>query len=591
MSFKSLLYCPDEKNACLVTQVLSDLDFTVELAAEPFAAVKRLTDEHFDALVVDCQNEQNASLLFKAARNSSDNHSSLSVAVVEGQAGVAKAFRIGANLVLTKPINVEQSKGTLRVARGLLRKNQQRPAAEAQPTVPAASAGQRSEYANQNERSSTLSFGAPISGFPARQDKFPGLARTATASAQAAPEMQMRTPEVPFSGIEVEQEPIPAPEAADAALLESMPGPTGKHRPELRAPLVHPSPVAASTAGQAAAVAPATEKKPAELSATGTAPMFTNEPIVSEAKTADSFVDEPLPAPTFSSLGRTSGEGWGGRKRFLKVAMLLVILGGGAYFAGPKLRHSPSLQQYLQLWLHRSPAHQESENPTSDQAASNAPDNAQQPPAGTDQSSAAQPATSSDQIHTTEFTAATSDNSKNDGSQSTQGDTPIETIEVTQAPAAQETNKITVTPKPLNVKPGEATPKPAQPVPPPMDVASTNSSEASLAGLITPEVALPKPAPGTIRISQGVSQGLLLKKVEPQYPNLAKQLHKEGTVQLLATVNKSGQISKVQVLGGDPILAKAAVDAVRQWEYRPYLLNGQPVEIETQISIIFKAPL
>src|SRR5437879_3813634 len=80
--------------------------------------------QHFDAVVVDCDNEQNATLLFKSTRNSTLNQASLAVAVVEGQAGVAKAFRIGANLVLTKPINIEQAKGTLRVARGLLRKSE-----------------------------------------------------------------------------------------------------------------------------------------------------------------------------------------------------------------------------------------------------------------------------------------------------------------------------------------------------------------------------------------------------------------------------------------------------------------------------------
>src|SRR5712692_4859257 len=131
MSYKALLFCPDEKTVQVVTQVLSELDFTVQRSSEPFATVKKLTDEHFDALVVDCQNEQDAALLFKGARNSSLNHSSLSVAVVEGQAGVAKAFRIGANLVLSKPINVEQSKSTLRVARGLLRKNEAKAASSA----------------------------------------------------------------------------------------------------------------------------------------------------------------------------------------------------------------------------------------------------------------------------------------------------------------------------------------------------------------------------------------------------------------------------------------------------------------------------
>src|SRR5438445_1435610 len=135
MGYSALLFCPEEKTARTVTQVLSELEFTVEACTEPFAAVKKLMGEHFDAVVVDCDNEQNATLLFKSARNTAQNQSALAVAVVEGQAGVAKAFRIGANLVLTKPINVEQAKGTLRVARGLLRKNETAKAAPANPAV------------------------------------------------------------------------------------------------------------------------------------------------------------------------------------------------------------------------------------------------------------------------------------------------------------------------------------------------------------------------------------------------------------------------------------------------------------------------
>src|ERR1700688_2391184 len=124
MGYQALLFCPDEKLARVVSQVFSELDFTVEPVHEPFAAVKKLMSQRYDAIVVDCENEQNASLLFKSARNSSSNQSSLAIALVLGQAGVAKAYRIGANLVRTKPINVEQAKGTLRVARGLLRKSE-----------------------------------------------------------------------------------------------------------------------------------------------------------------------------------------------------------------------------------------------------------------------------------------------------------------------------------------------------------------------------------------------------------------------------------------------------------------------------------
>ena len=137
MGYQALLFCPDEKTARTVTQVLGELEFTVEACIEPFAAVKKLMGQHFDAVVVDCDNEQNATLLFKSARNSTSNQASLAVAVVEGQAGVAKAFRIGANLVLTKPINIEQAKGTLRVARGLLRKGD--------PAKPASSGGNASD--------------------------------------------------------------------------------------------------------------------------------------------------------------------------------------------------------------------------------------------------------------------------------------------------------------------------------------------------------------------------------------------------------------------------------------------------------------
>src|SRR5579863_5929676 len=135
MGYRALLFCPDEKTARTVTQVLGELEFTVESCIEPFAAVKKLMSEHFDAIVVDCDNEQNATLLFKSARNSTSNQTSLAVAVVEGQVGVAKAFRIGANLVLTKPINVEQAKGTLRVARGLLRKGEAAKPGAAAPTA------------------------------------------------------------------------------------------------------------------------------------------------------------------------------------------------------------------------------------------------------------------------------------------------------------------------------------------------------------------------------------------------------------------------------------------------------------------------
>ena len=93
-----------------------------------------------------------------------------------------------------------------------------------------------------------------------------------------------------------------------------------------------------------------------------------------------------------------------------------------------------------------------------------------------------------------------------------------------------------------------------------------------------------------LNVSQGVSQGLLIKKVQPTYPPAAIRMHLEGSVQLLATIGKTGNITGVKVQGGEPLLAQAALDAVKQWKYKPYYLNGDPVEIQTQVTINFKLP-
>ena len=68
------------------------------------------------------------------------------------------------------------------------------------------------------------------------------------------------------------------------------------------------------------------------------------------------------------------------------------------------------------------------------------------------------------------------------------------------------------------------------------------------------------------------------------------RMHIEGTVELMATISKDGNITHIKVLNGDAQLAKAASDAVKQWKYKPYLLNGEPVEIQTQVTVNFKLP-
>ncbi|HTW58107.1 MAG TPA: TonB family protein [Terriglobales bacterium] len=101
-------------------------------------------------------------------------------------------------------------------------------------------------------------------------------------------------------------------------------------------------------------------------------------------------------------------------------------------------------------------------------------------------------------------------------------------------------------------------------------------------------MAVPKiAAPQRVRVSSGVVQGLLVRRVNPVYPPLARQARIQGVVLLQAEISKEGNIINLQLVSGHPMLAPAAIEAVKQWKYRPYLLNGEPCEVDTQIQVNF----
>jgi protein TonB len=93
--------------------------------------------------------------------------------------------------------------------------------------------------------------------------------------------------------------------------------------------------------------------------------------------------------------------------------------------------------------------------------------------------------------------------------------------------------------------------------------------------------------PQRIRISQGVTKGLLIHREEPTYPPLARAARVQGEVVLNAVIDVNGQIQNLQLVSGHPMLVPSAIAAVKQWRYKPYLLNGTPVEVETTITVIF----
>jgi protein TonB len=97
----------------------------------------------------------------------------------------------------------------------------------------------------------------------------------------------------------------------------------------------------------------------------------------------------------------------------------------------------------------------------------------------------------------------------------------------------------------------------------------------------------PKPTQQRVRIGGNVQAAKMVRQIQPMYPQIAKTAHVQGTVILHAIIAKDGSVQELQYISGPALLMRSAMDAVRQWKYQPTLLNGEPVEVDTTISVVF----
>ncbi|HEY1937518.1 MAG TPA: energy transducer TonB [Candidatus Angelobacter sp.] len=94
--------------------------------------------------------------------------------------------------------------------------------------------------------------------------------------------------------------------------------------------------------------------------------------------------------------------------------------------------------------------------------------------------------------------------------------------------------------------------------------------------------------PMRLRVSGAVMEGLVIHKVMPEYPDEAKRVRATGDVTVAIVINQQGNVISAALIKGNPVLADAAIDAVKQWKYNPYILNGVPIEVETTAVVVFK---
>jgi TonB family protein len=153
----------------------------------------------------------------------------------------------------------------------------------------------------------------------------------------------------------------------------------------------------------------------------------------------------------------------------------------------------------------------------------------------------------------------------------------------------QDENEVTVTKIPTPAAPAARAEK-EEVASPPVEIAQNDASEKEfIGGMLASATALPR-LTDPVRVSQGVSQGMLRQRVVPPYPPQARQARIQGEVVLQAVITENGSIGELKVVKGHPLLIRPAYDAVKQWKYRPYLLNGKPVAIQTIITVNFRLP-
>ena len=586
MATRAFLLCGDEKAVHAVTQILDELEVSFEHSSESAFSLKRLATQKFDLLIVDCDNVQNATQVFNSARASNLNKNSIAIAIVEGKAGVPNAFRLGASLVLTKPVSLEQARNTLRTGIGMTRKDGpegKSPAATPVPAVPVVPPAPSPMPAAAAPPAAIVPV-APGRTTPAT----PTPSAPTSSASDPAPKISVPVPPAAPKPAAVVPRPVavppaPAPESKPvvAAATEAKPAP---------APV---APLVARAAAAAVGIAPAksnfdsifngpavAEESPAKnstklaegdkdlKSAFDSSLKIPGKP--GEGDGGDPDPDDDLGVPSFGAMGKQpfAGEEVASKKSSkgaLIAALVLVVLGGAGYGAWAT---QPAVRKFV-AW--------EFLNVSSKIAAIRGQAPA---PAHPVAQAPAAPAPSVELNLTPADPNASAGNS-----------------DAAEAPATPAANAApnAITPQPANPALADSTAQKAPAVQPAKQDATPNHPGSSPA-LVAASANIP-PAPSAkstgsdlLEVPEDFADDQVIHRVHPNYPKQARVRKLHGTVVLEAVVNKQGKVDSLQLVSGDPLLAQAAADAVKQWRYKPYLHNGEYTEFQTRVTVDFKEP-
>ena len=487
----ALLLSPDDQAVSAITGVLEEMSVTFERPLDGPSAAKKLNSQSFDLVLVDCENLPAAKLIFDVCRRSQLGTNPVPIAIVDGRAGLPTAFRLGAELILTKPVAKDQARTTIRTAVSRVRKDEpartiqpfeSTPAEVAQPAIP-------EKHVHAAAAAANSSLAGILETAPPTAPAEPVMARMSSATEEVAPAARARKP---------------VPAFFNDSILEPP-----KSAPPLKAATVKAS----------------------------------DDPVLAD-------LESDSPTPVFTSYTEPKKKGRGSL-----LALLFLVLAGGGFYAA---------------WMYQ-PGFRELAQPQIDRllqavGTPGAPHNAASPPHASTSTPVTTPAPQP---------AATS---------------ALPAPDVAADPAAASTPS----PAPASTDSSASAPPQVTPTtaaaPPPSDATKAPAeSRKSVVAALPSDTELPAEKTAVILSSQGAEKRLI-RRQPPVYPAEARKQRVEGTVVLKAVVSEGGKVEGVRLVEGDPTLAAAAISAVKQWHYRPYIRDGKARPFQTIVLVDFQRP-
>ena len=503
----ALLLSPDDQAVSAITGVLEEMSVTWERPLDGPSAAKKLNSQSFDLVLVDCENLPAAKLIFDVCRRPRSGVNPVPIAIVDGRAGLPTAFRLGAELILTKPVAKDQARTTIRTAVNRVKKDDSaRPLHLFEEAAPAPTPAPPAEPRAQAVAATAGGGSLPTPSAPA----IPAI--PATAPPVVPPVAKLSAP-----ATEVSTEPV-APKLVAPMARDLTP-------PQSFAPAKLPAPV------------PPSVPKPAD------------DPILAD-------LESETPTPVFSSYKEKPPKKSG---RGSLLVLLFLILGGGGFYAA--WMYQPGFREMIQPWISKAMAAipgLQKQIPVTPKL----PVNPSKAPTtqSTTATTAPLPAATAPAPSGTNPSAAAPES--NSAASSSLANSPSTT---TDAPPSG---------------PEKQTPEPDK------DSTAEKSSKQSVAAAPS-DLELPGEKNAVILSSRG-AENRIVHHVAPSYPAEARKEKIEGTVVLKALIDESGTVTGVRLVEGNPTLATAAIHAVKQWRYRPYLRNGRAMAFQTIVLVEFQ---